>query len=322
MEISAHVESWPIAGRFTIARGSKTVAEVIVAQIKRNGITGRGESVPYSRYHETPDGVADTIRSVSADGLTNESLQSRLPPGAARNAVDCALWDLAAKSSAKRIWTLMGVPAPRPLLSAYTISLDEPATMRKAAAAHAKHGLLKIKLGGERDLERVAAVRKGAPRSRLIVDANEGWSIDDYLRFAPELKALGVTMIEQPLPAAEDTALDGLPRPVPLCADESCHDRSSLPGLGRRYDMINIKLDKAGGLTEALALRDAAHKAGLGIMVGCMVGTSLAMAPGIVLAQDAAVVDLDGPLLLERDREHGIEYENGWMQSPDARLWG
>ncbi len=322
MEISATVETWPIAGTFTIARGSKTSAQVVVAEIAHEGRTGRGECVPYSRYDETVSGVADTIRSMAVTGLDNTTLQSILPPGAARNALDCALWDLAAKQSGKRVWDLVKETPPQPIVSAYTISLREPAAMNEAAATHAAHPLLKIKLGGDGDLDRVAAVRAGAPDARLIVDANEAWSADDYLRLLPDLQTLGVEMIEQPLPSSDDEALAELPRPITICADESCHDRESLPALTGHYDMINIKLDKTGGLTEALALRQAARQAGFGIMVGCMVGTSLAMAPAVLLAQGVEIVDLDGPLLLERDRHNGIVYKDGWMQPPGQRLWG
>lgn len=322
MDISTKVEIWPIAGRFTIARGSRTQAEVIVAEVSRDGIIGRGECVAYSRYGETRDSVIDAIHAVPTSNLTNATLQSILPAGAARNALDCALWDFAAKSCGERVWRMLRYPPPRRVLSAYTISLEDPATMRQAAAAHADYPLLKVKLGADGDIDRVAAVRNGAPDSRLIVDANEGWSVDEYPKLVAELHALGVAMIEQPLPSHEDQALAELPRPVPICADESCRDRDSLTKLIGRYDMINIKLDKTGGLTEALALRQAAKEAGLKIMVGCMVSTSLSMAPAALVAQEADVVDLDGPLLLECDRSHAIVYENGWMQAPNPELWG
>jgi L-alanine-DL-glutamate epimerase-like enolase superfamily enzyme len=249
-------------------------------------------------------------------------LQQALPPGAARNALDCAFWDLEAKISGQRVWELLEQPAPQPLTTAYTLSMDSPENMHKAALENAHRPLLKLKLGGERDTERVRAVRKGAPAARLIVDANEGWDIAVYRQRVPEMLQLGVEMIEQPLPAADDEALRTLERPIPICADESCHDRGSLKDIVDRYDMINIKLDKAGGLTEALELRNAATANGLRVMVGCMLATSLAMAPATLLAQGVSIVDLDGPLLLERDRQPGLLFERGLVHPPPRKLWG
>jgi len=318
-------EVWPIRGSFTISRGSKTQAEVVVATVTDGTHAGRGECVPYARYGETVASVIAQIEGVAAaiaDGLDRAGLQAALPAGAARNAVDCALWDLEAKRAGVPAWRLAGLAAPQPVVTAYTLSLDTPDGMRAAAEAEAARPLLKLKLSGEGDLDRVRAVRAGSPQARLIVDANEGWTIDHYARFAPELAALGVALIEQPLPAADDAALAGVARPVPVCADESAHDRHNLTQIAARYDAINIKLDKTGGLTEALALKQAAEAAGLAIMVGCMIGTSLAMAPAMLLAQGAGVVDLDAPLLLARDRTPGLAYDGSVVAPPAEALWG
>lgn len=322
MKIEAAAESWPIDGTFTIARGSKSQATVVVATVVEDGFAGRGECVPYERYGESVSSVIDTIQSLDPNEVDQASLQEHLPPGAARNAVDCALWDLRAKREGRRVWELLGMSQPQPELCAYTLSLGSPEAMETAARQHADSPLLKIKLGGDRDAERTAAVRAGAPNARIIADANEGWNPAQYASLIPQLAELGVVMIEQPLPAGDDEALAELPRPIPICADESCHDRASLSQLEGRYDMINIKLDKTGGLTEALALRAAAEKAGLEIMVGCMVGTSLAMAPALLVAQGASIVDLDGPLLLSQDRDARIHYENGLAFPPERDCWG
>lgn len=310
-----------LAQAFTISRGSKIEARVLTASIERDGYTGRGECVPYARYGETIDSVRAQIHSVPFD-ITRQGLQDVLPPGAARNAVDCALWDWEAKRSSLRVWEMAGLLAPTPVMTAFTLSLDTPESMRAAAAAQAARPLLKIKLGTPDDMPRLEAVRKGAPKSRIIVDANEGWTADVYSDLAPHLVRLGVALVEQPLPAGQDDVLAEIIRPVPICADESCHDRSSLGGLAGKYDVVNIKLDKTGGLTEALALRQAARAAGFGVMVGCMVGSSLAMAPALVVAQGAELVDLDGPLLLAEDRDRSLRYEGSQVFPPDAELWG
>lgn len=325
MELRVIHESWPIHGTFTISRGSKTQADVVVVEVCDQGITGRGECLPYPRYGESIASVMAQIESVMPQcrtGLNHTQLAALLPAGAARNALDCALWDWQCKVQRKRIWTLMGDPAPHSLVTAYTLSLDTPENMFKAASEHASRPLLKLKLAGEGDVERVQAVRRGAPKARIIVDANEGWTPELYQRIVPALVEIGVEMIEQPFPAGQDEVLATLPRPIPICADESCHDSSTLASLVGRYDMINIKLDKTGGLTEALQLKQAALNAGLDVMVGCMLATSLSMAPAFIVAQGAKVVDLDGPLLLARDRESGIEYTDTEMLAPQAALWG
>ncbi|MBN3079539.1 L-Ala-D/L-Glu epimerase [Pectobacterium polaris] len=324
-EMRYFTESWPIEGAFTISRGSKHQADVVVVAIQSGNVTGYGECVPYSRYGESLDSVIAQIASLHSDirnDLDRETLQTILPAGAARNALDCAFWDLECKQHQQRIWQRLDLPSPTALETAYTLSLDTPESMRHAAIHHANRPLLKLKLADANDLARVAAVREGAPLARLIVDANEGWDTERYLTLVPELAALGVTMIEQPFPAGKDDVLADLPRPIPVCADESCHDSQSLAALVGRYDMINIKLDKTGGLTEALRLRKYAQTQGLQIMVGCMVSTSLSMAPAFVVAQDAAVVDLDGPLLLQRDRTNGLHYNGSEILPPDALLWG
>ncbi|MDK3017016.1 N-acetyl-D-Glu racemase DgcA [Pseudodonghicola flavimaris] len=321
MTIEVTRDVFKLAQVFTISRGSRTEAKVLTVRVSRNGVTGWGECVPYARYNETLESVEDEIRGLPAD-VTRAALYDLLPAGAARNAVDCALWDLEAKTAGKRVWELAGLAAPGPEITAYTLSLAEPAEMQAQAAKNAFRPLLKIKLGTPDDMPRLEAVRAGAPKSRIIVDANEGWSAEVYADLAPHLVRLGVQLVEQPLPAAEDDALLGMERPVPVCADESCHDRGSLPGLKGKYDVINIKLDKTGGLTEALALRQAALAEGYDIMVGCMVGSSLAMAPATLVAQGAAVVDLDGPLLLAEDRDHPLRFDDAGVHAPDAALWG
>ncbi len=324
-ELVVRAESWPIRGRFAISRGSKTAADVVLVALKDGADRGLGECVPYVRYGESCDSVIEQIealRPAISRGLDRTQLQQALPPGAARNALDCAFWDLEAKRSGQRVWELLRRSAPTALTTAYTLSLDSPANMYRAAREHAHRPLLKLKLAGEGDVERVRSVRKGAPEARLVVDANEGWDIDVYRSTVPEMQRLGVEMIEQPLPAGHDEALRSLDRPVPICADESCHDRSSLHSLVDRYDMINIKLDKAGGLTEAVQLREAAEAEGMQVMVGCMLATSLAMAPAVLLAQGAAIVDLDGPLLLESDRQPGLRFEDSLVHPPRPELWG
>ena len=325
ISLSSSAETWPIRGSFAISRGRRTHVEVVLVELSEDGLRGRGECVPYAHYGESIASVMaliEGLREDLANGLDRQTLQSRLPAGAARNALDCSLWDLESKRTGQRAWELAGIPALETLTSAYTLSLDSPENMHAAARENAHLPLLKLKLAGAGDLARVEAVRAGAPQARLIVDANEGWTADIYQQITPRLAALGVEMIEQPLPAAEDSALAELPHPVSICADESCHDRASLTNIIGKYDMINIKIDKAGGLTEALELRTEAEAAGLKIMVGCMLATSLAMAPAMLVAQGAAVVDLDGPLLLDKDRDFGIHYNKGLIQPPVADLWG
>jgi len=319
--ITVRAESFRLAEVFTISRGARTETRVLTVEVSRGGFTGRGECVPYPRYGESVESVAAQIEALPA-AIDRAGLQDALPPGAARNAVDCALWDLEAKAAGRRAWDLAGLPAPGPVVTAFTLSLDAPEKMRAAAAKNAHRPLLKIKLGTPDDMPRLEAVREGAPDARLIVDANEGWTAEVYADLAPHLLRLGVTMVEQPLPAGEDAMLAEIARPLPVCADESCHDRASLPALRGKYDMINIKLDKTGGLTEALALRDAAGAAGYGVMVGCMVGTSLAMAPAVLVAQGAKVVDLDGPLLLAEDRDVPLHYDEKGVHPPAPELWG
>ena len=321
MRITVAEEVFPLAQVFTISRSSKTEARVLTATIEAEGARGIGECVPYARYGESIDSVAAQIRALPGR-VDRAALMDLLPAGAARNAVDCALWDWEAKTAGRAVWQLAGLPEPKPEITAYTLSLAEPAAMLAEAAKHAHRPLLKIKLGGEGDMARLEAVREGAPKSRIIVDANEGWSADLYAALAPALVRLGVEVVEQPLPAGEDGALAEMIRPLPVCADESCHDRGSLEGLAGKYDMVNIKLDKAGGLTEALALRDAARAAGYGVMVGCMVGSSLAMAPAVLVAQGAVLTDLDGPLLLARDRAHALRYDEQGVHPGTPELWG
>ncbi|MGM0740664.1 MAG: N-acetyl-D-Glu racemase DgcA [Pseudomonadota bacterium] len=321
VEISLTRDVFRLAQVFTISRGSRSEAQVLTVHLSDGGVSGWGECVPYARYGETLDSVAAQIGGLPAT-FDRATLQELLPAGAARNAVDCALWDLEAKRAGKRVWELAGLPEPKPEITAYTLSLDTPDAMRAQAAKHAHRPLLKIKLGTPDDMERVEAVRAGASKSRIIVDANEGWSAEAYAELAPHLVRLGVSLVEQPLPAGDDEALRGIDRPLPVCADESCHDRDSLPGLKGKYDVVNIKLDKTGGLTEALALRDAAKAEGYDVMVGCMVGSSLAMAPAVLVAQDALVTDLDGPLLLAEDRDEALTFDEAGVHPPKAALWG
>jgi L-Ala-D/L-Glu epimerase len=323
--LDARIERWPIAGSFTISRGAKTEAVTVVAEVSRGDRTGCGECVPYPRYGETPEATLAALKSMQeavARGLDRQALQAAMPAGAARNALDCALLDLEAKIAGQRVWNLLGRPAPRACTTAYTISLGTPEAMAAATAKVAHRPLLKIKLGGDGDGARIAAVRDAAPESELIVDANEAWTPDNLAQRLAECAEAGVTLVEQPLPAGHDEALARIRRPLAVCADESVHDRSSLAGLRERYDAVNIKLDKSGGLTEALAMADAAQALGFEIMIGCMVATSLAMAPAMLLAQQARFVDLDGPLLLARDRDGGLRYDGSMVYPPEAVLWG
>ncbi|MER8636947.1 N-acetyl-D-Glu racemase DgcA [Mesorhizobium sp. M1365] len=323
--ISVEAERFPIAGTFTISRGSKTEAEVISCAITENGRTGRGECVTYKRYGETMEGVRDAIeamRSEIARGISRIALLDAMPAGAARSAIDCALWDLEAKISGTPVaHTIRTVPL-RPLETAYTLSLAEPEAMAAQARANAQRPLLKVKIGGDNDIARIRAVTAAAPDSRIILDANEGWNDDNIvanLAFAAEH---GIVLIEQPLPAGHDGILRHIAHPVPICADESVHEAKDLEALVGLYDAVNIKLDKSGGLTAALVLRDRARELALGVMVGCMVGTSLAMAPAVLLAQDADFVDLDGPLLLASDRVPGLVYQGSLVSPPERALWG
>ncbi|MBS3647063.1 dipeptide epimerase [Pseudaminobacter sp. 19-2017] len=321
----AQPESFPIAGSFTISRGSKTEAEVICCTIVENGTAGRGECVPYRRYGETIASVLAAIEERRADierGITREELIEAMPAGAARNALDCALWDLEAKRSGRTVAQMLAIARPEPITTAFTLSLDTPEKMAAQARANSDRPLLKVKIGGQGDVERVQAVVEAAPRSRIILDANEGWTEADLAENLEMAARLGVSLVEQPLAAGQDEALRGISRPVSVCADESVHTADHLERLVGLYDAVNIKLDKAGGLTAALQLKTRARELGFGIMVGCMVGTSLGMAPAVLLAQDADFVDLDGPLLLARDREPGLIYAGSLVSPPSSDLWG
>jgi L-alanine-DL-glutamate epimerase-like enolase superfamily enzyme len=323
--LQARHESFPLRGTFRISRGAKRSSEVVTVSIGEDDAVGRGEGTPYARYGESLESVLAEIEAARAAveaGIGRRDLLQQMKPGAARNAVDCALWDLEAKRAGCRAWDLAGLAAPIGLVTAYSLSLDTPERMAEAAAEKADWPLLKLKLAGEGDIERVRAVRAAAPAARLIVDANEGWRPEQFAPLAQALAGLGVALIEQPLPAGEDAALASLAHPIKVCADEACHVAEDVPGLVGRYDAVNVKLDKAGGLTAALALVAAAEAAGLGLMVGCMVSSSLAMAPAMLVASRAEFVDLDGPLLLARDREAPIRIERGRMLPPEAGLWG
>ncbi|MHA3976308.1 N-acetyl-D-Glu racemase DgcA [Halovulum sp. GXIMD14794] len=322
MSFTATAEQFALREVFTISRGSRTHAQVVHVTVTRDGIAGQGECVPYPRYGESVESVIAQIQSLPAD-IDRQALQQALPAGAARNAVDCALWDWEAKAAGTPVWQLAGLEAPGPVLTAFTLSLGAPEAMHEQAARQAERPLLKVKLGGgAEDVARIEAVRAGAPRARIIVDANEGWSAEEYAQLAPVFQDLGVEMVEQPFPAGDDDALAGMDRPLTVCADEACHDRASLSSLKGKYDMVNIKLDKTGGLTEALALRNAARAEGYRVMVGCMVGTSLAMAPALLVAQGAEVVDLDGPLLLAEDRMPAMAFREGGLHPAERALWG
>ncbi|TQS71464.1 dipeptide epimerase [Rhodobacteraceae bacterium] len=319
--IRVKAESFKLAQAFTISRGSRTQSDVLSVTIERDGVTGHGECLPYARYAETRESVTAQIESLP-EAISRAELQEALPAGAARNAVDCALWDWEAKKAGRRIWEMAGLSAPVPQTTAYTLSLDTPDNMRAAAAKNAFRPMLKIKLGTPDDIARLEAVRAGAPDAKIILDANEGWDMETFLDIQRHLVRLDIAMVEQPLPAAGDEGLIGVERLVPICADEACHDRASIAHLRGKYDMINIKLDKTGGLTEALALRDLARAEGFKVMVGCMVGTSLGIAPATLVAQGAEVVDLDAPLLLAEDRDVPLHYEDGKVYPPQAALWG
>jgi L-Ala-D/L-Glu epimerase len=324
-QVALRIETWPVRGVFRISRGSQTEIVVVTAEIREGSLIGRGECRPYARYGESPESVIaaiDVIRQDLQEGLEHDELSHYLAPGAARNAIDCALWDLAAKREGQPVWKLAGLPPPQPLITAYTLSVDSPENLATTAESQKWRPLLKLKLAGQDDLQCVAAVRANAPASRLIIDANEAWSQQDYEKLTPELVRLGVEMLEQPFPAEADACLASLPKLLPVCADESCHDSKSLDGLIGLYDVVNVKLDKTGGLSEALQMKTLARQRGFEVMVGCMVGTSLAMAPAFFLAQGTRYVDLDGPLLLAKDRQPGLHYAGSQIFPPDGALWG
>jgi len=319
--ITARAEDWPIRGTFTISRGAKTHAQVVVCTITAKGAIGHGEAVPYARYGETVDGVLAQLHGRDWP-LDLFAIQALLPPGAARNALDCALWDWRAKHEGHRVHDLLIVPPPAPLTTCFTLSLDTPEAMGRAAAEAADRPWLKLKVGADGGLAQISAVRAAAPKAKLVVDANEAWPADRLDDLLAAAAGLDVAMVEQPLPAGQDDVLAGRTPPVPLCADESCHTSTDIPRLAALYQAVNVKLDKTGGLTEALATAKAARVAGLSVMLGCMVGTSLGMAPAMYLGHLADVVDLDGPLLLARDRMPGLAYAGSVMAPPERDLWG
>jgi L-Ala-D/L-Glu epimerase len=322
--IEAREEVWPLKQPFRISRGSRTEARVVVVTVTDGQRSGRGEAVPIKRYSQSVASVLAQIESIKGErNLNRHRLQELLLAGAARNALDCALWDLEAKISGKHVWELANVPMVPEVETSFTISLDTPALMAAAAKASAAAPILKLKLGGDDvDLARVEAVRKAAPAARVLIDANESWSPAHYQKIVPALKGLRVEMIEQPFPADADEVLETLDHPIPVCADESCHTSADLPGLTNRYEVVNVKLDKTGGLTEALRLSERARESGFKLLIGCMVGTSLSMAPARLLASTTDYVDLDGPLLLARDRDHGLAYQHGRIGIPSRELWG
>lgn len=322
--IDAHEEIWPLKQPFRISRGSRTEAPVVVVTVTDGQHIGRGEAVPIRRYNQSVASILAQIESIKSEkNLDRRRIQELLPAGAARNALDCALWDLEAKISGKRVWELANIPMVSEVETSFTISLDTPAAMAAAAKASANAPILKLKLGGDDvDLARVEAVREAAPKPRLLIDANESWSPDHYRNIVPELKRLGVELIEQPFPADADEVLETHDHLIPVCADESCHTSADLPHLTNRYEVVNVKLDKTGGLTEALRLCESARESGFKLLIGCMVGTSLSMAPARILASNADHVDLDGPLLLARDRDNGLSYHDGKIGIPTRELWG
>src|SRR5438034_2038389 len=324
LTIEAREEVWPLREPFRISRGSRTEAQVVVVTVGDDEHVGRGEGVPIKRYGQSAESVLAQIESIQAEkNLDRQRLQQLLPAGAARNALDCALWDLEAKTSGKRVWELANVPIVPEVETSFTISLDTPEKMAAAAAVAAELPILKLKLqGDDLDLARIKGVRESAPAARLLLDANESWSPEHYRKIVPELHQLGVELIEQPFPANADEVLENLDHPIPVCADESCHTTADLRRLTNRYDMINVKLDKTGGLTEALRLCERARDSGFKLLIGCMVCTSLGIAPARLLASVAKWVDLDGPLLLAHDRDHPVPYANGRIGIPSAQLWG
>ena len=321
MKIDVSQDSFPLKSAFRISRGSKTTADVVTVKLTRNGVQGWGECVPYPRYGETVESVTEQLQSVPPH-ITRADLIETLPAGAARNALDCAIWDVKAKETNRRVWQLANLPKPKPVQTAFTLSLGTVENMTSAATQNAHRPILKLKVGTPDDLDRLMAVRNAAPDAKLVIDANEGWTIDDYQLLIDHLVDMNIALIEQPFPAGQDACLSNLDRPIPICADESVHTSEDLPALVGKYDCLNIKLDKTGGLTTAIDLKAKAQAMGFDIMVGCMVGTSLAMAPALLLASDATLVDLDGPLLLTKDRDTPISYDARGMHPAPAELWG
>jgi L-alanine-DL-glutamate epimerase-like enolase superfamily enzyme len=323
LELKVNEQCWPLDKPFRIARGTRTEARVVVVTVTDGQHTGRGEAVPIARYNQSVASVLAQIESMKSEkNLDQHRIQELLPAGAARNALDCALWDLEAKISGKRAWELANIPMVPKVETSFTISLDPPEKMAAAAKSNADAPILKLKLGDDVDLARVEGVREAAPAVRLLIDANESWSPAHYQKIVPALHELGVELIEQPFPSDADEVLETLDHPVPICADESCHTSADLSRLTNRYEMLNVKLDKTGGLTEALLLSKRARENGFKLLIGCMVCTSLGIAPARLLASTADYVDLDGPLLLARDRDHGIIYENSQIGLPSRQLWG
>ena len=320
LRIEAAAEDWPLARTFVISRGAKSEARVVVARVSDGTFSGRGEAVPYARYGESVEEALEQIRACRA--TSREELQSAMPAGAARNALDCALWDYAAKRQGVSANALAGLPPCRPIETAYTLSLDTPDAMAAQARSARDLPILKLKLGAVGDAERMRAVRSARPDARLIADANEGWSADNLTMLMAAAAEAGIELIEQPLPSSNDEVLGRIARPVPVCADESVLTSGDMERLVGRYDAVNIKLDKAGGLTEALNMRALARQLGLKVMIGSMVATSLAVAPALLVAQDAEWVDLDGPLLLARDRAEGLTIRDGWIEPGTPELWG
>ena len=321
MKIDVSQDSFPLKSAFRISRGSKTTADVVTVKLTRNGVQGWGECVPYPRYGETVESVTEQLQSVPPH-ITRADLIETLPAGAARNALDCAIWDVKAKETNRRVWQLANLPKPKPVQTAFTLSLGTVENMTRAATQNAHRPILKLKVGTPDDLDRLVAVRNAAPDAKLVIDANEGWTIDDYQLLIDHLVDMNIALIEQPFPAGQDACLSNLDRPIPICADESVHTSEDLPALVGKYDCLNIKLDKSGGLTTAIDLKAKAQAMGFDIMVGCMVGTSLATAPALLLASDATLVDLDGPLLLTKDRDTPISYDARGMHPAPAELWG
>lgn len=319
--IAIHRRRFAFGRTFTLGKLARTHVDAIEVALTRNGRTGRGECVPNPRYGESPDSVVSQITQLPGH-FDRKSLPALLRPGPARNAVDCALWDLEAKLTGQRVWQLAGQTMPKPLETIITLSIDDPAHLAEDARRFRNHRIMKFRIASVEDIGLIATVREAAPHARIILDVGESWTVDDYVRLAPRLAGQGVILIEQPVPPKYDRALADIPHPIPICADESVHDIGTLTRLKGRYDMINIKLDKAGGLTHALALRDAALSMGLGVMMGSMIASSLSMAPAMLVAQRASIVDLDGPLLLVEDRPGGLHYDGSWIHPPRVEFWG